>query len=295
MDEAKVRESLESLKSQVAELEMLLTPEVETAASESVEGPLYGIDPCKVGLHLLKDKWRQKSFIKHHCDQLLDAERLQRTIEVTRICAPQRTVQQGFLISDSLRTPKDKITKGTERWLEAQIFDLYELANPNLPPCPLWKGICARQVPLFDKAAKGGWGEVDLIAVGNEGHPTVVELKLHKVGAEPPQRPLFEGVAYSIALSKCWNSFWPEWDAVLQGIDFNGEKVNESKQVDVVLLAPDSYWDYWLNQRQYRDAKLSYRTLIGRFADHGVRVQIAGVTMTDGNPSEVHGRDDFLE
>ncbi len=96
-------------------------------------------------------------------------------------------------------------------------------------------------------------------------------------------------------MKKVWNSFLPEWDSVLAGIDFNGHEVSNEQRVDVVLLAPDSYWDYWLKQNQYKDAQESYRKLVTQFSLEKVDVRFGGITLdTDGNPSEIHERSDFL-
>jgi len=302
MDIEAIRREFECLKRQVEAIEELLKAEDKVSISseatqETVCGPFYGIDPAAVGLHRLKDKWRQKSYIKDHCEYLLKPNMLQNTIQKTKHLAPQRTAEQGFVIADEFRTPIDDITSGTERWMEAELFKLYDLTTRTPQLCSLWKGICARQVPLFDAAARAGWGEIDLLAVGNEGQPTVIELKLHKEnGGEPPQRPLFEGAAYSVALTKCWSSFWPEWDSILGAINFdNGEAVNASQRVDVILLAPDSYWDHWKSQSQFKEAKKSYKQLVEQFADQNVSVKFAGIKLRDdGKPDEVHDRSDFV-
>lgn len=297
MDVEMIRQKLNLLKDQIVEIEQLLNDKVASAIPlERVQGPFYGIDPAEIGLHRLKDKWCQKSYIKAHCDELRKPTVLQATIKKTLESAPQRSVQQGFLISDSVRTPIDSIAPGTERWMEAQLYKLYDMANCNAQKCDLWKGICARQVPIFDAAAKAGWGEIDLMAVANAGHPIVIELKLYKErNSEAPQRPLFEGVAYALSLKEVWTSFWPEWDGVLADIDFDSLEVSKNQKVDVVLLAPDSYWDYWLKQRQYIEAQESYRNLIVQFGEAGVKVQIGGISLDAvGNPSQIHERSDFL-
>ena len=297
MDVEKIRQKLTSLKVQIAEIELLLNGEdISVATPESIRGPFYGIDPTTLGLHILKDKWCQKSYIKAHCDELLKPGVLRSAIEKTRNSAPQRSLKQGFLIPDEARTPIHLISSGTERWMEAQLYKLCDISDCNAAKCSLWRGICARQVPIYEAAVKGGWGEIDLLAVANGGHPIVIELKLHKAGnSEAPQRPLFEGAAYAVALKKSWNSFWPQWDSVLTGIEFNSQEVCKAQQVDVILLAPDAYWDYWLKQPQYRDAQKSYRSLVSQFADEGVKVQFGGIKLAeDGKPSEVHDRSDFL-
>jgi hypothetical protein len=74
MDLKRIRLTLDTIRDQIAELEQLLTVEEKTLAKpESVQGPLYGINPTEVGLHILKEKWCRKSYIKAHCDELLKA------------------------------------------------------------------------------------------------------------------------------------------------------------------------------------------------------------------------------
>lgn len=292
-----IRQEFNSLKLQVAKIEQLLNPEDTCAiAPQSVTGPFYGIDPSTVGLHILKDKWSQKSYIKAHCDELLKPGVLRSTIAETLRAAPQRSIEQGFMIPDENRTPIHLITSGTERWMEAQLYELFSLTSVIGPRCDLWKGICARQIPLFDAAARAGWGEIDLMAVAIGGHPIVIELKLHKErNPEPPQRPLFEGAAYAVALKKCWSSFWPEWDAVLSSIEFDSQEVSKSQQVEVVLLAPDAYWNHWLSQRQYIDAQTSYKNLVGAFGDENIKVKIFGFSSDEnGIPIAIQDRADFL-
>lgn len=297
MDVELIRQKLKVLTAQITDIEALLNNVADaTTASTKVQGPLYGIVPENVGLHVLKDKWCQKSYIKAQCDELVKPGVLQKTIETTRNLAPQRTIRQGFLLPDETRTPIDAITYGTERWLEAELYKLFNISNADETNCGLWRGICSRQVPLYNMASKSGWGEIDLLAVGNSGNPTVVELKLSKDrNAEPPQRPLIEGAAYAVALKTTWSSFWPEWDAVLSGIDLDGQEVNMAQNVDVVLLAPNSYWDHWLQQRQYQEAQASYRMLVSLFANEGIIIRFGGIVMSqNGKPTEVHERTDFL-
>jgi hypothetical protein len=180
--------------------------------------------------------------------------------------------------------------------MEARLHKLYDISDCNAPKCDLWRGICARQVPLFDAAARAGWGEIDLLAVSIDGHPIVIELKLYKArNAEPPQRPLFEGTAYAVALKESWSSFWPEWDGLLSDIEFTDQAVCNSPRVDVVLLAPDAFWDHWLKQTFFMEAQKSYRCLVEEFANQGVNLEIAGIKLLeDGTPIEVHRRRDFL-
>lgn len=283
------------LKRQVEEIERLLKPGKDATPKKAEKGPLYGFDPTVDGFHVLKDKWSQKSYIKDHCEALLDGC-LKQVIETTRQKAPTRSLEQGFFVSDEFRTPIEKISSGTERWLEAELFSRFGLSSSQKIECHLWKGLCARQVPLFDSIIKNGWGEVDLLAASAAGHPIVIELKLHKdANPEPPQRPLFEGVAYSIALNEVWNAFWPQWEGFLEEFECDRNVVFENRRIDVVLLAPDAYWNHWLIQPQYIQARSSYSKLIHELGNEGIQVTIAGIQIVGSIPTGIQKRRDFID
>ncbi len=55
-----------------------------------------------------------------------------------------------------------------------------------------------------------GWGEIDLLAVGQNGMPVVIELKANR--QERPLRALCESVAYATSLKKNWARFAAQWE-----------------------------------------------------------------------------------
>ena len=183
--------------------------------------------------------------------------------------------------------------------MEAKLYQKYHFLSQERRKVDLWQGIVARQVPLYDSQAKASWGEIDLLGVDADWRPVVIELKLDKGQSnESPQRPLFEAVAYAIALRTCWSDFRPEFDAVVT--DLGGRLMPDGglDRVPVVLLAPAPYWDYWLRRHELYgpEQKAKYSSLVIALKEHGIDVTIAEMTLdASGEPDVVVAHEQFLQ
>lgn len=297
MNKSEIVKKLETLTKTIEELKKLVLGEESSTANRLSKGPLYNVDPGSTGFHILKDKWCQRSYIYEHCHALLGKGVLEKTISATRCSAHARTAAQGFIIGDEQRKPKNEITEGTERWWEAKLYEEYK--GPIRPRVDVWHAIVARQVPLYSSQMRGGWGEIDLLAVGKDWCPAVVELKLDKKGNnESPQRPLFEAVGYALALQECWVDFRPEFDEIVASLDGTLQPEEGPKQMTAILLAPKGYWDYWLDRHDLftEKARSEYARLIKALSENNIVVRIA--QMENGQADQathISERNDFPE
>lgn len=142
-----------------------------------------------------------------------------------------------------------------------------------------------------------GWGEIDLLAVDDQLYPAIVELKLSKgKDNESPQRPLFEALAYAIALQENWVDFRAEFDAALATEGLRAEIPEKLDRTSLILLAPNEYWNFWQGHPKFIRAKQSYAELVSRIEALKFPVRFAGIDMDNtGRPVSVVSRCDFIE
>lgn len=217
------------------------------------EPPFYGCTPND-GLHVLKDKWCQKSYLKVQSEALIDS--LDAALAATFSAAPARSVEQTYRLRHceharlkpeemgvSRKDPDLPIRPSKELLLENAIWERWRLDSKAPTISGLWRTIVTRQVPLFDKQEREHWGHIDLLALSDAGQVVVVELK-KATSTECPLRPLIQSVSYAVALRKGWRVFSAELATVLKedagivcGLD--------SEITPVLLLAPQQYWESW--------------------------------------------------
>lgn len=217
-----------------------------------MSAPFYGYGPDD-GLHVLKDVWCQKKYFGLQSRALVEPGRLGKSIAATFEAAPVR--KQGFRLN---RSPTQAIHESEqERRLEAALMQRWGRAGMWSVPNG-WDRLIASQVPLFDQQLKQGWGYIDLLGMGIDGRPVVVELKKapgvlidgKTSSTETPLRIVLEGAAYAIALRKNWDQFRPEWISKLKELEVPDRVISKVPQslsrVPLVAAAPASYWIDWL-------------------------------------------------
>lgn len=234
-------------------------------------GPYYGVD-AHAGLHVLKDKWKQKSFLFQQCEEL--ARTLDAAIAATTRAAPSRKREQLHFNHRHTRLSVEEmghskshpgvIRDSDERKLEDALLSAFCTDATSIPG--LWTRIVAKQYALFAEQEKGGWGYIDLLGVSNN-QPVVIELK-KATSTEPPLRPLIEAASYAIALKKNWASFADAFAAV------HGTVSTAEDPIPLVVIAPRSYWDSWSGQQPWN---APYRTLVDALAAHGYPAKFASI------------------
>lgn len=140
--------------------------------------------------------------------------------------------------------------KSAERRLEATLLERFYSATVAGTFLSDIQRLVAYQVPLFAQQAKQGWGSIDLLGLGHENYPVVIELKIHHRAVEPPLRALIEALAYMVALrhENTWKHFGPEWSRAV-GL----EKVLPAPEtMDAVILGTADYWKSVSSDKYHR-------------------------------------------
>ena len=119
------------------------------------------------------------------------------------------------------------------------------------------------QFPLYAYQKKNGIGEVDLIGATNCGQLTVIELKVST--NFNPFGALIQGVRYTAIILNKDNWKFIRKEARKKGI----EEIQDRNPI-IQLLAPEPWWDHWLNPTSRRaslmgDWKKDFDILINNF------------------------------
>ena len=94
--------ALRGLKKTITDIEKAVRADMSRSDDRPQGRAFYGIDATTTGFHILKNKWRQRSFIGEHCGKLLESGVLKKTIDATVDSVLNRTAAQGFLIDDEV-------------------------------------------------------------------------------------------------------------------------------------------------------------------------------------------------
>jgi len=251
------------------------------------DGPFYGKGPHD-GFHVLKDAWKQRTFLAAQCLEL--ARDLRRAIDTTFKEAPTRTREQLRLDLDHRsRLPPEQmgISKkhpgrerpSEERLLERAIYDRFRLGGGS-PVCDLWSGLVTFQYALFDNRGRDDWGAVDLLG-SVMGRPLVVELKARN-NVEPPLRAILEAASYAIALRRNWDTFSPLFADHLRRFGETADTLRDGA-IPLLVLAESTYWENWcttgkIGARRPPETWTNLRLLVATLATHGYPVVFGSVT-----------------
>lgn len=233
------------------------------------------------GLHVLRNAWTQRLRIGAHCRAL--AAGLEDALHATRLATPRRPRRSKDFCIDSASHGKRKALEeidanSEERRIEQRLYLAYGPSGP-LGPTQLWQRLVGFQVPLFEKQQRNGWGHIDLLALGADGHPVVVELKKHDSN-ETPLRILIEGLANAIAVEENWPALSEEIRAMYARQGLRDPVAEAAPPVTVLGLAPDSYWDKWQadgssGRTVKAEARDEFRRLRGAIAGAGYPIRLA--------------------
>lgn len=249
--------------------------------------PLCGCSAAN-GFHILKDKWKQKSYLQLQSEYL--QENFKEALAATEKAAPKRT--QGFQLARGASLGIDA-TERERRW-ERTAFLRWNASGLS-PVESCWDRIVAFQVPLFDKQKKASWGYIDLLGVVFNGMPVVVELKKDPgttpqggtANSESPLRMVLEAAAYAIALRQNWDRFRPEFVQQLKTLELPQKTIEKVPQklstVRLVGAAPASYWIDWLpitdkGENVPADAWRAFALLLKKFEESGFPVSFASLS-----------------
>jgi Holliday junction resolvase-like predicted endonuclease len=180
-----------------------------------------------------------KDVIRKSCEQrqaVQIAANLAAHIGRTRLAAPRRESDYPLIRSHPADRTSGHVVNAFEDLKEVH----WELASWNQKDIfqnvgPI-KRLQSYQVMTRGSNANKGWGEVDLLAVGHDDMPVVIELKANK--HESLLRAICESVAYAISLQENWDRFGSQWrrDAEVRvGCD-------HPTSMDIVIAAPKAWW-----------------------------------------------------
>lgn len=243
------------------------------------------------GLHVLRNAWTQRSFMAEHCRAL--AAGLEDAIRATRLATPHRPRRgKDFCIDSASHVGRKGLEeidpKSEERRIEALLYQAY---GPTglLGPTDSWERLVAFQVPLFEEQQRNDWGHIDLLALGADGRPIVVELKKHD-SVETPLRILIEGLANAIALEENWPALSQEIRAMCARKGLRSPVADTAAPVTVAGLAPDAYWRSWqadgtAGRTVKSSARDEFRRLRAAVAEAGYPVRLETFDWPfDGDP-----------
>lgn len=232
------RTDIAQIKARLDRVESQLGIRANATASRP---PFYGLTPSS-GLHLLKDAWYQVASMRPQCSWL--CEELDAALEATRNLAPDRPRRNlGFELARRLQQQRPQ--NGEERQLEWDVYDCLGLKPDSQDGghrCI--KRVVGFQVPLYDNRLHNGWDKIDLVSIGQDGCPAIVEVKRGS-SSEKPLRPILEAAGYAVALKKVWKVFRQEVQELLDDTDINIKVDMEPSKFHVVVLAPSEYWATW--------------------------------------------------
>ena len=242
--------------------------------------PFYGVGPDD-GLHVLRNKWVQRSYVEEQSRAL--AGGVAAAIHATRLAAPRRPIRaKGFRIdpgTHGMRMGIDEINEASvERRMEQLLYLAYGPGG-SFGATDVWGQLIAFQVPLYDQRVRNGWGHIDLMALTPEGCPVVIELKKHDA-QDTPLRALVEGVANAVAVAENWPPMSREIREMCVRRHLDIFVAETAPPVHTVVLAPEDYWTSWqqrgsLGQAVGHGARESFRVLRHALAESGYPTRLA--------------------
>lgn len=260
-DWSKIKNAIAGIRNKLDDLESLIPEGQEVQlADQASTPPLYGRS-ANEGLHSLTS-WPRFKYLSEQCKYL--EENLDKAINATRDNVPNRA--QGFRLLDANtdgRLAADQMAGGSgERRLEAALFEGWGFfrAPRDTKIISLWRSVAGKQIPLFDARQRDGWGHIDLLAVGHDYHPVIVELKMD-TNRECPLRPLLEALSYAIALERVWVQFVEEYSELFEGTK-NEEIAQPWVTKKIVIMAPNGYWNHWREPYRNIEGWARFRSLV---------------------------------
>jgi hypothetical protein len=228
---------------------------------------------CDTGLHRWKDEIRGLKGMAQQCRRLLEC--LPEAVLATEQAAPSGPKGPHSLF----REPRPHLASPKSEWRECHweeaLWRKYGQDNSAAVP-GLWARLLSYQVMLRNtNEGDAGWGEIDLLAVTENGLPAIVELKQESC-KEPPLRLLVEGCAYAIAVRKCWDVFGPRFTSRIANVKF-GSQPSHARTYPVICLAPGRYWSWCLRNGDLEPAWPVFHQLIAALAELGFPVSFAAV------------------
>lgn len=235
------------------------------------------------GFHLLKDHWTDLRGLATYCDALVN--NLSEAVAATRLKSRRRTRRQGFRTSLRYAAPRpDHIP---ERQLEWDLFTAFRPdARPRLECDGLWDHLITFQLPLYDDAAKDSWGHCDLLGIGRDRIPIVVELK-HDDAKDSPLRSLLEAAGYAIAIQRVWPTVRDELGETFAelGISIDlGQSVSEA--IQILVLAPETHWNFVRSQMTAEDTR-ALESLFVALREHRLEVLLGQILRNSSDRFDV--------
>lgn len=140
---------------------------------------------------------------------------------------------------------------------------------------PLWRhkgNLSTAKVEAINKWWKRSY--IDLLGVGVDGFPAVLELKKTGKSSSNPLHMVVEAALYGVAVKSMWPHIIPEWKRAFGG-DIPQAPL---KTCRLIGIAPQDYWDHWRRDESQRDLWKPLARLCSLLAkrEHGLPVFFAG-------------------
>ena len=132
------------------------------------------------GLHVLRNAWAQRSFMAALPSARCGARGGHPRNSARH--APPAGSRQGLLhrLGVPRRAKAARGNRSKERGAKNRDASLSAYGPTGaLGPTDLWERLVGFQVPLFEMRQRKDWGHIDLLALGADGRPIVIELKKH--------------------------------------------------------------------------------------------------------------------
>jgi hypothetical protein len=243
-----------------------------------------------LGLHAEKVKrfLEDRRFLERLCADLLerfDGRRtiLEALIENSKKQAKPRSGGYKLLRKNGDMTKAPALE---ENRLERAIWVRWRphKANENVPKfLHVAPKVLMYQVPLFAKRDREGWGAIDLLGIGRDQLPVIIELKAER-SAESPLGMLLQAARYAIALRKFWNTsaedssscFRDDWWKALENAGCESSRGRDQKLglCRIVCLTEDKYWEGKSFSSDFSHLKPIVETL---HADHSISTTFANL------------------
>jgi hypothetical protein len=251
---------------------------VQSNPEPKMSDPLYGFT-ATAGLHVLKSKWGQKTYLGQQSRHL--ADNLDEAIKETHIPKPRKNYFPDSHDSEETDLPESRWERAMwNRWKDGRTPAIREA----------WKWIPYYQVPLFSQRGGKHYRGIDLLGIDENGTLAVVELKTEPLkdnngrfkASQSPLKMILEAAAYATVIEANWEEFQKDLARFLMKADKGIPCPKSPKPIRLVGVAPESYWNQWVPLSDNgvtvaRDAWDGFRTLLNELAKRQLLVSFVSI------------------
>lgn len=252
---------------------------------------------AEMGFHGLKDLLTTREYLRHHCDFLTTCvhEAAWATRGAAFLC--RRSVKDRQYLG--LKRKEGATLAHPEVRYERAMFQKW--STDDSVPESGWHRVMDFQVPVSDrKASLLGLKAIDLLAVDNNCHPVVIELKIvrRQTSADSPLRALLEAASYACVLQADWPAFRIELSKATRPLAFHQVLPERLEKVPLVVAGPPEYWEFWNYgaRSSIIEAKPAFRKMVEAFQREGFPVYFTSIEGSLTTPERLNAvRARFLD